>query len=281
VLLSLREDFRIWNLPGGRLDRNERLADAPAREVVEETGIIAHVERAAGLYYWAGLETITILFSGWPVGGALKQRTSETLANQFFAPDSLPEMPRSIMVLDALAGTRHKPRRLDMPLGQRRLLKAGLKARWVRNWLRGRREAPFPEFDVQAVGVIYDEAYRRVLTLRGKRTQMLPRVSCDGTQAPWETLAALVASECNVEVSFRWVGVRQDVVQGRIELVFAGTAGETSDAPEDAEWILARNAAIPRREADYVERVKPSYASDPVWILDQAADVKAGDTISG
>jgi hypothetical protein len=84
-----------------------------------------------------------------------------------------------------------------------------------------------------------------------------------------------------VEVSFRWVGARQDVAQGRIELVFAGTVGETSDAPERAEWILARNAAMPRREADYVERVKTSYASDPVWILDQVADVQAGDTISG
>jgi ADP-ribose pyrophosphatase YjhB (NUDIX family) len=110
VLLSRRGDLNVWNLPGGRLDSGELLQDAAAREVREETGVIAQIDRPVGLYFWANWARLNVLYTAWPLGGDLQQRTVETRANQYFAPEDVPDMPWSIMALDALAGTRHKPR---------------------------------------------------------------------------------------------------------------------------------------------------------------------------
>jgi 8-oxo-dGTP pyrophosphatase MutT (NUDIX family) len=60
----------------------EWLADAAIREVQEETGITAQIERPVNLYYWQGFQRLNILFAGWPLGGDLQARTDETLDNQ-------------------------------------------------------------------------------------------------------------------------------------------------------------------------------------------------------
>ena len=68
VLLSKRDDFNVWNLPGGRLDSSERMLAAVAREVREETGIISQIERPINLYYWAEFQRLNILFGGLAAG---------------------------------------------------------------------------------------------------------------------------------------------------------------------------------------------------------------------
>jgi 8-oxo-dGTP pyrophosphatase MutT (NUDIX family) len=50
VLLVLREDLRIWVLPGGRREAGETSEEAAAREVHEETGYTVELERAVGDY---------------------------------------------------------------------------------------------------------------------------------------------------------------------------------------------------------------------------------------
>jgi 8-oxo-dGTP pyrophosphatase MutT (NUDIX family) len=49
VLLVLREDLRIWVLPGGRRETGETSEEAAAREVHEETGYSVELERAVGV----------------------------------------------------------------------------------------------------------------------------------------------------------------------------------------------------------------------------------------
>jgi ADP-ribose pyrophosphatase YjhB (NUDIX family) len=279
LLLSRRGDLNVWALPGGRLDAGERVADAAAREVLEETGVVAQVERAVGLYYLAGWRRMNVLYAAKATGGDLRQRTHETRENRFFPPDALPAMPLALMALDALAGTRHKPRTMETSPAELRRLRARFALRWVENRLRGRPEPAFPTFDIRAVGVIWDEAHARVLTLRGKRGRVLPRVVCGGEHAPWDELAGAVFTACGVTPAFRWVGLWQDAPRDRLEFVFAATVGEM-DITDMGEWSSARNAALPDHYAAYVERVQPGYASAPVWTLEGEGDtLQAGDTI--
>ncbi|MFA6909309.1 MAG: NUDIX domain-containing protein [Patescibacteria group bacterium] len=51
VLLCHRRDVDLWNLPGGHLEQNESPWDGVLREIKEETGLDARVERLAGVYY--------------------------------------------------------------------------------------------------------------------------------------------------------------------------------------------------------------------------------------
>ncbi len=64
VLLTPHTELAGWALPEVSLDRAEDLRDAAARAVLEDTGLIIHVDRAVGLYYWLGLRRMTALFAG-------------------------------------------------------------------------------------------------------------------------------------------------------------------------------------------------------------------------
>jgi len=271
VLLSRRGDLDVWNLPGGRLDYGERLEQAAAREAREETGLIVHIDRAVGLYYLAGWGRMNILYGGWPLGGEVRSKTDETRANRFFTPDRLPEMFLPVTPLDALAGARPTPRVIAMPPGEIRRIKRALRWRWVKNLLSGRPEPRFAVFDVQAVGLIWTNGHRRVLTVPENDRRTLPRVTCDGHAAPWDELTLSVKSY-GLNPEFHWVGVRQEVGERRFEFVFAATLPETEPRGQ-AEWSTARNAALSNdHDAAYVERVKSTYASDPVWSLTEDAE---------
>jgi ADP-ribose pyrophosphatase YjhB (NUDIX family) len=279
VLLSRRADLNMWTLPGGRLDAGELFTNAAVREVREETGVFVHIERAVGLYYWAGWRRMNVVYSGWQLGGELRQRTPETRANQYFAPDDLPEVVGSIPILDALAGTRHKPRVLEMSPTELRQTKLKLRWRWVKNALAGRLEPHFPQFDVSAVAIIWDDANRRVLTLPGARGRTLPRVTCQGALPPWQELADRVYQNCAIRPGLRWVGLWQDASRDDIEFVFAATMKET-ELFGGSEWSIARNCGLDDRDAAYVVRVKPTYGRDAVWTLVHEPDVQHGETVA-
>lgn len=274
VLLTRREDLGMWGLPEGRLRGDATLDDAAVRIVHEASGANVRAERAVGLYFWPGLANVTLLMAG-TADADLALRGY----NALFRPDVLPEMPshQALMALDALAGTRHRPRAFDLSPAEQQRLRLGQNLRRIRRRLRGRGSAP--ALDLQVVGVVMEESHRRVLTLQRKRTVALPRLTPSGQRPPWAELSALVEAEARVPVVFRWAGAWLDGPGRRLDLVFAATTLESFDLPGRAEWSLARQVALPAREAAYVARVKPSYPRDSVWLLVDDSGVQAGDTI--
>lgn len=274
VLLSRRGDLNIWDLPGGRLDPHERLEEAAAREVREETGIIAHIERPIGLYYWAGWSRLNVLYAAWPLGGTLRSATDEARANAYFDLNALPaDLSWEWMLFDAVSEVRPPPRIVETPAVERRRIRQRLRRRWFRNWLAGRPEPRFPRFDVRAVGVVWDEAHRQVLTVSSVRSRALPRVVCTGRASPWDELGQMVRRHCGLSPEWCWVGLWQQPAQNRLELVFAATI-EEAELAAGAEWLTARNAALSGLDVEYVERVKPAYADAPVWSLVDASTLE-------
>jgi 8-oxo-dGTP diphosphatase len=50
VLLVKRRDIPVWEIPGGSIDKNETSDQAVLREIKEETGIIAEIDRKVALF---------------------------------------------------------------------------------------------------------------------------------------------------------------------------------------------------------------------------------------
>lgn len=274
LLLSRREDLNVWNLPGGRVDAGESLAETAAREVEEETGIIAHVGQPIGLYFWDKRARLNIVYAGLPVGGELRQTTAETRANRYFATGALPTMPAPVaqMTADALRGPCPTPRILTLSRRDHLLLQLALRGRWLRNWLMGRPEPAHVDFRIDAVAIIRDADGRRLIVEPGQRESRLPRVPCDGTAAPWVQLAAHVERTTGIAATFRWVGVWQAVAQQHVELIFAAVVDE-ADYPA-AHRVTARNVALQDRDAAYLARLSAASARDLIWSL--TADDTAG-----
>lgn len=283
LLLSRRGDLNVWTLPGGRLDSRERLSDAAGREVREETGLTVQVEEPLALYYLEGWQRMNILYRAVPHSGKLR-RTDETRDNRYFPVNELPAMPLPVIAQDVTAivqgGQRPLPRIIETSPAEMRRLRLRLGWRYVWNAVWGRPEPKFPEFNVSAVAVIWNETTRRVLTLRGKGDlRMLPRLMCDGMSAPWQQLAAMLAERTGIEARLNWAGVWQDAARNRIELVFSAVL-PSGDLFRTGEWSSARNTAFENRDALYLARVKPAAIPEPVWTIDHALpSVKPGDTI--
>jgi 8-oxo-dGTP diphosphatase len=84
----------LWTVPGGKLEMNETLAQAVAREVREETGLVVEVgalacvvERMAEGYHYVILDYLANV-----IGGALAP-ASDVRAVQFVAEHELTVLP--------------------------------------------------------------------------------------------------------------------------------------------------------------------------------------------
>lgn len=105
VLLAQRSDTGRWALPGGIIDPAEQPADAAAREVFEETGVVAEPERVIEVTvsprfaYPNGDEVqyLDVVFSCRAVAGEARVNDGESLDVGWYAPDSLPDVsPRAV-----------------------------------------------------------------------------------------------------------------------------------------------------------------------------------------
>ena len=94
ILLTKREDFEVWCLPGGHVEDGESMARAAVRETLEETGVEIELSHLVGLYYrqhnWNGLAMHVACFAARPVGGSLRPQLEEVLELRYCAPDALP-----------------------------------------------------------------------------------------------------------------------------------------------------------------------------------------------
>ena len=110
VLLTLREDFEVWCLPGGHVEDGESLAAAAVREVREETGLEVELDRLVGLYsrpHWHGGPTHVATFAGEQRGGSLVLPPDEVLDAAWFVADELPGellLGQRMRILHALGG---------------------------------------------------------------------------------------------------------------------------------------------------------------------------------
>ena len=94
ILLTKREDFEVWCLPGGAIDAGETVAQTAVREAREETGIEVRLTRLVGIYsrpHWNYGGDHDILFAAEPVGGALEPQAGEVLAAGYFSPHKFPD----------------------------------------------------------------------------------------------------------------------------------------------------------------------------------------------
>ena len=94
VLLTLREDFRVWCLPGGGVDPGESVAQAAIREVLEETGLTVTLTRVVGVYsrpQWMQGGDHVVLFAAHHRAGTVHPAPQEVLDVRYFALDQLPE----------------------------------------------------------------------------------------------------------------------------------------------------------------------------------------------
>ena len=92
ILLTKRDDFRIWCLPSGGVEDRETVAEAAIRETKEETGLEVELTRLVGIYsrpadFPSGH---AIVFAAKPIGGVIRSQPGETVDVAYFDFNHLP-----------------------------------------------------------------------------------------------------------------------------------------------------------------------------------------------
>ena len=93
VLLTKREDFEVWCLPGGGVEEGESLAEGAIREMKEETGLDVELTRLVGVYsrMGGGMHDVhAVLYAARPIGGELKTQPNEVIEAAYFSFERLP-----------------------------------------------------------------------------------------------------------------------------------------------------------------------------------------------
>ena len=146
VLLVLREDLRMWTLPGGGREPGETPEQTAVREAHEETGYEVALDRFVGEYWRPQMPRggdRQRLYLAHVIGGDPSAHDWESVAVRWFDRDALPRRLTPFcagQIEDALAGT-------DMPVEKEQwlpwlqvaLLRGFFALRRVRNRVLRRR----------------------------------------------------------------------------------------------------------------------------------------------
>ncbi|MEV6844681.1 NUDIX domain-containing protein [Actinoplanes sp. NPDC051411] len=112
VLLARRSDNGRWSVPAGVVDPGEQPAEAALRELFEETGVRAVIERIGGVathpvVYPNGdrCEYLNVWFRCRAVGGQARVNDDESVEVAWFDPGALPDLDDwSKLRIDTTAG---------------------------------------------------------------------------------------------------------------------------------------------------------------------------------
>jgi ADP-ribose pyrophosphatase YjhB (NUDIX family) len=105
VLLCHRRDRDLWNLPGGALESGETPIAGVLREIKEETGLDATVEKLIGVYSKADKDDVVFCFTCTAIAGNLTLN-DEADKIEYFSVDALPPntVPKQVeRIRDALS----------------------------------------------------------------------------------------------------------------------------------------------------------------------------------
>jgi 8-oxo-dGTP diphosphatase len=90
ILLVLRNDYDLWNLPGGALEKGESPWEGVIREVKEETGYDVKVVRLVGIYSKPHKDDMVFSFECKIIGGELTLN-NEARDIQYFSFNEIPK----------------------------------------------------------------------------------------------------------------------------------------------------------------------------------------------
>jgi len=90
VLLCHRRDYDLWNLPGGKVEKEESPWEGVIREIKEETGLAAKIDRITGIYYKPEKDEIVFNFLCSITSGEITLN-DEADEIKFFVFDDIPE----------------------------------------------------------------------------------------------------------------------------------------------------------------------------------------------
>jgi ADP-ribose pyrophosphatase YjhB (NUDIX family) len=259
VLLIQRDDSRTLAPPGGGLERGELPTDNTAREIQEETGLIALPVRLTGLYFWqwsADTCILAFIFRCIRRGGEL-QTSAESLRVGFFGVNPLPRSLLNIHRERVLEAWQHQGgppiwKRQKLTLWGRlgKLIITGLIYPW-KNWRRRLRGepafVPAPPWQVAAFVVIRNEE-GQVLWLKpgDDAPWQLPGGICGRNEAPWETAVAQTQQQTGFTVELEdLTGVYVRENEAQMTLVFTAVTTNTNQPKPAVETAVFKPGQEP------------------------------------
>ena len=212
ILLIQRDDTRTWAPPGGALDLNELPPDGAAREVKEETGIIAMPVRLTAVHYipFKPRPLIGFTFRCIQRGGEIKT-SEESLQVGYFTPDQFPNAIADFHKTRLKHTLAHQKQEADwyiqpltwqMKIARQLLLKVVYP--W-KDWQRKRQGRPPyeppPSWETSAFTIIQnEEGHVLWVKRRDKEVWNLPGGRAENGEPPWETAVRETKEETGLNV---------------------------------------------------------------------------------